>query len=118
MTADKRLDVLIVAAACNPEKGSEPGLGWGWVEALSAYHNLWVIAGEREGNREAIECRFASNQEMRRNVRFYFLPSNEWTPACRWFPPLYYHRHRRWHVRAFELAQQLCREREFHLCHQ
>jgi glycosyltransferase involved in cell wall biosynthesis len=118
MDGNKRLSVLMVAAACHPDKGSEPGIGWGWVEALSAYHNLWVIAGEQEGNREAIDRRVDGNPDLRRNARFYFLPRNEWTHLCDWFPPLYYHRHRLWHLRAFHLAQQLCREHSLHLCHQ
>lgn len=52
-SSGKRFKILAIAAACHPEKGSEPGLGWHWVKELSAHHDLWVIVGEYLGNREA-----------------------------------------------------------------
>ena len=42
----RRLKVLVGAYACSPSRGSEPGVGWGWVEAISKYHDLWVLTGD------------------------------------------------------------------------
>lgn len=49
----ERLRVLISAYACEPGKGSELGIGWGTVNALSELHDLTVLT--RSSNRETIE---------------------------------------------------------------
>lgn len=49
----KRLKVLVSAYACEPHKGSEPGVGWNWVRQISRLHEVWVIT--RANNRESIE---------------------------------------------------------------
>ena len=45
--------VLVTAYACEPEKGSEPGVGWGWSNALAAHVDLTVVT--RANNQEVIE---------------------------------------------------------------
>ncbi len=35
--------VLISSYACEPGRGSEPGVGWGWVTHLAAHHEVWVL---------------------------------------------------------------------------
>jgi hypothetical protein len=98
--AQRRLKVLVIAAAVHPEKGSEPGLGWGWVEALSKYHNLWVITGEREGNREAIERRFDEVPDLRTRLKVYFIPRPD-GPRIETIIPLLYYRCYRMHLNAY-----------------
>ena len=42
----ERLDikVLISAYACEPGKGSEPGVGWNWVRQIADFaKEVWVI---------------------------------------------------------------------------
>jgi hypothetical protein len=87
--SSRRLKVLVVAAAAHPEKGSEPGLGWGWIEALSAHHDLWVITGEKEGNREAINGRFEEVADLSKSIAIYFIPRPEGPKLNRIFPPFY-----------------------------
>ena len=67
----KRLKVLVSAYACSPYKGSEPGVGWGFVSELSKYHNLWVIV-EEEKFRKDIEKFLKVNSDQLESVRFYF----------------------------------------------
>jgi hypothetical protein len=112
----KRLKILIVAAAAHPEKGSEPGLGWGWVEALSKYHDLWVITGEREGNREAIARRFQEVSGL--SERLNILYKGDGPYIERIWPLLYYRYYRQWHQKAFQLAEKLNHEICFDLVHQ
>jgi glycosyltransferase involved in cell wall biosynthesis len=116
--AGTRLKVLVVAAAVHPDKGSEPGLGWGWVQALSCHHDLWVIAGEREGNREAIELRLQQASGLGRRIKFFYLPLADGPYLARVWPPLYYRMYRRWHQQAFRVACQLETEVGFDLVHQ
>ena len=48
-----RLRVLLSAYACEPGKGSEPGVGWNWVKQLARHEDVWVLT--RSNNRGAIE---------------------------------------------------------------
>lgn len=48
-----RLKVLLSAYACEPGKGSEPGVGWSWVHQVARFHDVWVLT--RANNRAAIE---------------------------------------------------------------
>ena len=41
-----RLRVLAIAYACDPAKGSEYGVGWGWVNAIAADHDITVITAD------------------------------------------------------------------------
>lgn len=45
--------VLVSAYACEPERGSEPGVGWHWALAAAARHDVVVVT--RANNRPAIE---------------------------------------------------------------
>ncbi len=48
------MKILLSAYACEPNKGSEPGVGWHWaVELAKLGHEVWVIT--RCSNRAAIE---------------------------------------------------------------
>jgi glycosyltransferase involved in cell wall biosynthesis len=114
----KRLKVLIVAAAAHPERGSEPGLGWGWIEALSLHHDLWVIIGERERNREAIHRRFREIPELSDRVILFLIDRPDGPIIQRLWPPAYYTYYRRWHSKAFKLARWLHQRIRFDIVHQ
>jgi glycosyltransferase involved in cell wall biosynthesis len=47
------MKVLLSAYACEPEKGSEPAVGWNWVVQVARFHEVWVLT--RKNNRHAIE---------------------------------------------------------------
>lgn len=47
------MHVLLVAYACEPDKGSEPGVGWNWAIHLSKYVRVTVLT--RENNKAVIE---------------------------------------------------------------
>jgi glycosyltransferase involved in cell wall biosynthesis len=64
----RSLHVLLSAFACEPDEGSEPGVGWNWVKGLSAWCRVSAIT--RTSNRGAIEARL--EQEPLQNVRFYY----------------------------------------------
>jgi glycosyltransferase involved in cell wall biosynthesis len=118
MAEHGRLKVLAVAAAAHPDRGSEPGLGWGWVEALSNHHDLWVITGAREGNREAIARRLAEVPGLGERLKVFFVPRPDGPRFERVFPPWYYRLYRQWHLEAFEVARRLASEVAFDLAHQ
>jgi glycosyltransferase involved in cell wall biosynthesis len=97
-----RPKVLISAYACEPGKGSEPGIGWNWIEQAAAVAELWVIT--RANNKKVIEEACDSNLETVHWV-FYDLPS--W--LCWWKRgprgvALYYPL---WQLGAFFVARRL-----------
>lgn len=47
------MKVLISAYACEPNRGSEPAVGWHWALEAARRHEVWVIT--RSNNRSAIE---------------------------------------------------------------
>lgn len=112
-----RLKVLVSAYACSPYKGSEPGVGWGFVSELAKHHDLWVIV-EDEKFRADIEQYLAEHPDFRQHVFFYFIRKvrNRWLRKL--WPPSYYWYYRRWHQDAYRLAQQLHHEVGFDLVHQ
>ena len=71
-----RLKVLISAYACNPYKGSEEGVGWGWVNAIAKYHDLWVITAGF--HRKDIEKAISNNGSSNQKIRFYYVPEKPW----------------------------------------
>jgi glycosyltransferase involved in cell wall biosynthesis len=116
--ANKRCRVLVVAAAVHPLMGSEPGLGWNWIRGLSRYHDIWVITGERDGNREAINNHLMEHPELRDHLHISFIPRPDPPRTVRLWPPLYYHHYRLWHRKAFALATDLSKRVPFDLAHQ
>lgn len=112
-----RLKVLISAYACSPYKGSEPGVGWGFVAELAKHHELWVMV-EEEKFRDDIERYLVENPEFSKTVHFYYLKKqrNRWLRKV--WPPSYYWYYRRWHQDAFGLAARLHKEIKFDLAHQ
>lgn len=113
----KRLKVLVGAYACSPARGSEQGVGWGWVEAISKYHDLWVITAEQW--REEIEAELQRRPELGSRLHFHYVPRFRHQRLERLWPPMYLYTYRhQWQRDAFQLAQQLHSRIGFDLVHQ
>ncbi|MBK7643652.1 MAG: glycosyltransferase family 4 protein [Planctomycetes bacterium] len=48
-----RRRILVSAYACEPDQGSEAGIGWHWVREIARRHEVWLVT--RENNVERIE---------------------------------------------------------------
>lgn len=66
------MKVLLSAYACEPGKGSEPGVGWNWAKGLASRVSLCVLT--RESNRAAIEgsIRTLSEDDPLHKVEFLY----------------------------------------------
>jgi hypothetical protein len=54
------IKILMSAYACEPGKGSEPGVGWRWaIETAALNHEVWVIT--RTNNKAAITAGVAQH---------------------------------------------------------
>jgi glycosyltransferase involved in cell wall biosynthesis len=117
-------NILIIAGTCHPGKGSEGGLGWNWIRQISSRHSVTAIVGEWRGNREAIQEALQKDPELAKQLKFVFL---EWFPhpqsglalfVWQTFQPIYYRRYRRWMIKAYHIAKDLCAQQRFDLVHQ
>jgi glycosyltransferase involved in cell wall biosynthesis len=107
------MKVLLSAYACEPRRGSEPGVGWGAALLLNDRHDVWVLT--RANNRPAIERELARCPLPRLRFVYYDLP-----PWARWWKrghrgiQLYYYL---WQIGAYRIARRLHREIGFDLVH-
>lgn len=109
----KRFKVLVSAYACEPGKGSEPGVGWNWMRQIARFHEVWVIT--RANNRPPIERKF--EKKAMRNVHWVYFDLPRW--ARFWKKGqravhLYYYL---WQIGAYFVGKQLHKEISFDLVH-
>jgi glycosyltransferase involved in cell wall biosynthesis len=105
--------VLISAYACEPGRGSEPGVGWNWVQQMGRYHEVWVIT--RANNRAPIEKSLA--KEPLPNVHWVYFDLPRWArfwKKRRRGMHLYYYL---WQIGAYFVARKLHRRVAFNLVH-
>ena len=112
-----RLRVLIGAYACSPSGGSEYGVGWGWVEAISKYHDVWVLTAAH--SKDEIEAELLRRPELRNRMRFHYIARTRYHWAEKVWPPAYLLTYKRqWLREAFQAAEHLHNEIRFDIVHQ
>ena len=106
--------VLVSAYACEPGKGSEPGVGWHWTTELARLgHEVEVIT--RSNNRASIEKALASVPITGLQFHYYDLPSwGKWWKRGNRGIQLYY---RLWQHGAYQLARNLTYKSHYDLVH-
>ena len=113
MNSEMGLRILLSAYACEPGKGSEPGVGWNWVCQIAKFHEVWLFT--RENNRKSIEAALVSNPlptvhfvyaDLPRWVRF-------WKKGRRGIYVYYY----LWQVAAYFTAKKLHQQVRFDVVH-
>lgn len=116
-TPSRRLKVLVSAYACSPCEGSEAGVGWGWVEAISTRHDLWVLTGAQF--RESIEKELQRRPELRNRLRFYYIPRIRYIIAEKLWPPTYLYTYQhQWQRDAYAVGHRLQEQIGFDIVHQ
>jgi glycosyltransferase involved in cell wall biosynthesis len=112
---DSRLHVLICAAMCHPDMGSEYAVGWQWVCQAAKHQRVTVIAGDARGAKQAVERELESRPSLAAHARFIFLPWFEpprvrlMQAAWKMVPNIYYWFYRRWLRQAAEAAREVIR---------
>lgn len=69
------LKIFISAYACEPDLGSEIGVGWHWVLEISKYFELWVLT--RRSNQHTIEPWIAQHPGYN-NIHFLYFDLPKW----------------------------------------
>jgi glycosyltransferase involved in cell wall biosynthesis len=109
----RRLKVLMSAYACEPNKGSEPGVGWNWAHHMSGRHELWVLT--RANNRPNIENTPLGREQGGIHWVYFDLPrwARFWKKGSRG-TGIYYHL---WQMAVRSVGARLHREIGFDLLH-
>ena len=108
-----RLRVLISAYACEPYKGSEPGVGWNVAREVAKHHEVWVLT--RANNRTVIETELLRNPVPGLHFVYFDLPrwARWWKRGRRGLHVYYY----LWQLGAYSVARRLHQEVRFDLTH-
>jgi glycosyltransferase involved in cell wall biosynthesis len=106
--------ILISAYACEPGRGSEPGVGWNWARQLARDHEVWVIT--RVHRRDKIESALAREPHLKAKFVYYDLPrwTTKWWKKGQRGVHLHYHL---WQIGAYREARALCRDITFDYVH-
>ena len=111
------MKVLFSAYACEPHRGSEPGVGWNIAKAMSQSHEVWVFTSAT--HRDAIEKEL-SLQPID-NLNFvYFDPLGwvyDWSQESKrphWDVHLHYYL---WQLWAYFVGRSLHRTVDFDVAH-
>jgi glycosyltransferase involved in cell wall biosynthesis len=64
-----KLKIFVSAYACEPNLGSEIGVGWHWVLEMSKYFDLWVLT--RKSNQSTIE-KWLSKHPIQNKIHFLY----------------------------------------------
>ena len=104
--------ILISAYGCEPDKGSEQGVGWHWMLEMAKTEELWVIT--RRNNQKFIERAFP--HELSKHVHFiyYDLPQ-----IFSWFKRKekgFYLYYSLWQYGAYRYAKRLATKINFNYC--
>lgn len=108
------MKVLVSAYACEPGKGSEPGVGWNWVRQIVGFADeVWVIT--RANNRPVIEKALKETPLPNVHWVYFDLPrwARFWKKGQRGVHLYYY----LWQVGIYFLARRLHRKVKFDLIH-
>lgn len=107
------LRVLVSAYACEPERGSEPGVGWNWALQIANFSETSVIT--RANNRDAIEAELAKHPVPGLRFIYFDLPRalRFWKKGRRGLRLYYY----LWQLGAYFVARRLHARTRFHLAH-
>jgi glycosyltransferase involved in cell wall biosynthesis len=111
------MKILLSAYACEPGRGSEPGVGWNMAVEIAKHHQVWAFTSNT--HREAIEAELAVRPIP--NLQFvYFDPFGwvyDWSvegKRAHWDIHLHYYL---WQIQAYFVAKALHREIGFDLAH-
>ena len=68
------MKILAIAYACEPNRGSEPGVGWNWVKLISAISNCELSVITRANNQRVIDEYLSKHNDINAGFIYYDLP--------------------------------------------
>lgn len=111
-----RLKALLVAYACVPGRGSEPGVGWNRAVETARRFDTWVLCNEAE-SAGPVQQHLADHGPIP-GLHVVFVPRPQLERHIAQWPGLYYLSYRLWQRRAYRLARTLHERHRFDVVHQ
>lgn len=107
------MKIFVSAYACEPYKGSEPGIGWNFVNGMSKYHEVHVLT--RANNRESIENALKKCPNTNLTFHYYDLPKTLmfWKKGRRGYQSYYY----LWQIFVFFKFKKYINSENFDIVH-
>ena len=109
--------VLVNAYACNPNWGSEQGIGWHWSTELAKYCQVIVITeGEFKENIE----RALADMPQKKNLTFVYNNVSDKVRKMCWNQGdwRFYYYYRQWQKKTLEIAKEICKREKIDVIHQ
>ena len=110
---NKRTKVLMSAYACEPNKGSEPGVGWNWALHMSKEYEVYVIT--RLNNKEIIEDYLKKNPIE--HIHFYYHDCSKFKRKLKRIPNGIFVYYKMWQKEILPLASKIVKEEKIDLVH-
>ncbi len=109
------MKILLSAYACEPDKGSEPGVGWNWaLELAKLDYKVWVLT--RANNRQAIEKELARHP-AKPNLHFIYFDLPIWARKLKKLPGGIYLYYTIWQLKAYQFVKQYHYNLQFDVVH-
>jgi len=109
------MKILLSAYACEPNKGSEPGVGWNWaIELAKLGHEVWVVT--RANNREPIEAELVKVGRFE-NLHFLYYDLPEWGRCLKKIRGGIYPYYLAWQWGAYKLVEKVHAKERFDRVH-
>lgn len=110
------MKILVSCYACSPYRGSEPGMGWNFVQQAARYHELYILVESKF--KEDLEQYFSQHPEEQINKHFYYITKARHKLLRKIWPPSYYWFYKSWQKKAYRKALELDASLNFALVHQ
>ena len=119
-----RKNILVLAYAISPVRGSEYSVAWNYINEMSKDNDLVVLygaAGNHMGDFDELESWLLTNSIP--NVRFVPVYPNEYTLKLNYlnrkgiFPYIFYLAYNFWHRQVYKIAKELIAKEHFDLIH-
>lgn len=104
--------ILVSAYGCEPDKGSEAGVGWNWCIQMAKCNELWIIT--RANNKDVITGKIPKELEKNINFIYYDLPKT--IKKIKNKEKRLYLYYFLWQLGAYFTAKKIIKEKEFDYC--
>ena len=108
-----RIRVLISAYACEPNKGSEPGVGWNWTLQMAKMDEVYVIT--RSNNRKVIET-FLQKHPVE-HLHFYYHDCATWKRKMKKLPNGIFVYYKMWQKEILPIARKIVEDEKIDIVH-
>ncbi len=109
------MKILLSAYACEPNKGSEPEVGWNWAIGLTKLgHDVWVLT--RANNRQSIEKELIK-YPSKSNLHFIYFDLPDWAIRLKKIPGGIYLYYSAWQLGAYRLVKKKHNTLNFDIVH-